>query len=177
MLTAKESVVHRIEGLESGANSYIPKPFHPDHLLIRIQKLLEEKELILKHFAQDSLVENLSTLPIENDEKEFIKKVIDLIRKNIDNENLQSLFIEKELGISNSQLYRKTKQIFSLTPGDLIRTIRIKHAAELLRKNVLTVSEICYLSGFNNRSYFYREFKKMYDITPKNYQLKYKSKY
>lgn len=177
MLTAKESVLHRIEGIESGANSYIPKPFHPDHLLIRIQKLLEEKELILKHFAQDSLVENLSTLPIENDEKEFIKKVIDLIRKNIDNENLQSLFIEKELGISNSQLYRKTKQIFSLTPGDLIRTIRIKHAAELLRKNVLTVSEICYLSGFNNRSYFYREFKKMYNITPKNYQLKYKSKY
>ncbi|EIA07829.1 two-component regulator propeller domain-containing protein [Flavobacterium frigoris] len=177
MLTAKESVLHRIEGIESGANSYIPKPFHPDHLLIRIQKLLEEKELILKHFAQDSLVENLSTLPIENEEKEFIKKVIELIRKNIDNENLQSLFIEKELGISNSQLYRKTKQIFSLTPGDLIRTIRLKHAAELLRKNVLTVSEICYLSGFNNRSYFYREFKKMYDITPKNYQLKYKPKH
>tara|TARA_R110000868_G_scaffold85301_6_gene240085 strand:+ start:64726 stop:68943 length:4218 start_codon:yes stop_codon:yes gene_type:complete len=177
MLTAKESVLHRIEGIESGANSYIPKPFHPDHLLIRIQKLLEEKELILKHFGQDNLVENLATLPIENEEKEFIKKVIDLIRKNIDNENLQSLFIEKELGISNSQLYRKTKQIFSLTPGDLIRTIRLKHAAELLRKNVLTVSEICYLSGFNNRSYFYREFKKMYDITPKNYQVKYKPKY
>jgi signal transduction histidine kinase/DNA-binding response OmpR family regulator/ligand-binding sensor domain-containing protein len=177
MLTAKESVLHRIEGIESGANSYIPKPFHPDHLLIRIEKLLEEKELILKHFAQDNLVENLATLPIESDEKEFIKNVIELIRKNIDNEKLQSLFIEKELGISNSQLYRKTKQIFGLTPGDLIRTIRLKHAAALLRKNVLTVSETCYLSGFNNRSYFYREFKKMYDTTPKNYQIKYKSKY
>ncbi|MGO4816899.1 hybrid sensor histidine kinase/response regulator transcription factor [Flavobacterium sp. W22_SRS_FP1] len=174
MLTAKESVLHRIEGIESGANSYIPKPFHPDHLLIRIQKLLEEKELILKHFAQDNLSENLSALPIEKKEKEFIKKVINLIRKNIDNENLQSLFIEKELGMSNSQLYRKIKQLFGFSPGDLIRTIRLKHAAELLRKNVLTVSEICYLSGFNNRSYFYREFKKMYDITPKNYQLKYK---
>jgi signal transduction histidine kinase/DNA-binding response OmpR family regulator/ligand-binding sensor domain-containing protein len=177
MLTAKESVLYRIEGIESGANSYIPKPFHPDHLLIRIQKLLEEKELILKHFAKDSLVENLATLPIEKEEKEFIKNFIELIRKNIDNENLQSLFIEKELGISNSQLYRKTKQIFDLSPGDLIRTIRLKHAAELLRKNILTVSEICYLSGFNNRSYFYREFKKMYDSTPKNYQLKHKSKY
>jgi signal transduction histidine kinase/DNA-binding response OmpR family regulator/ligand-binding sensor domain-containing protein len=177
MLTAKESVLYRIEGIESGANSYIPKPCHPDHLLIRIQKLLEEKELILKHFAKDSLVENLATLPIEKEEKEFIKNFIELIRKNIDNENLQSLFIEKELGISNSQLYRKTKQIFDLSPGDLIRTIRLKHAAELLRKNILTVSEICYLSGFNNRSYFYREFKKMYDSTPKNYQLKHKSKY
>ena len=176
MLTAKDSVIHRIEGLESGANSYIPKPFYPDHLLVRIQKLLEEKELILKHFSQDTLIENLTTLPINNDEKDFIKKVIELIRDNIDNENLQSLFIEKELGISNSQLYRKIKQIFNFTPSDLIRTIRLKHAAELLRKNVLTVSEVCYQSGFNNRSYFYREFKKVYNITPKNYQLKYKSK-
>jgi signal transduction histidine kinase/DNA-binding response OmpR family regulator/ligand-binding sensor domain-containing protein len=176
MLTAKDSVLHRIEGIESGANSYIPKPFHPDHLLIRIQKLLEEKELILKHFGQDTLIENLSTLPIDKEEKDFIKKVIELIRNNIDNENLQSLFIEKELGISNSQLYRKIKQIFGFTPGDLIRTIRLKYAAELLRKNVLTVSEVCYQSGFNNRSYFYREFNKMYNITPKNYQLKYISR-
>ncbi|MFV5697433.1 two-component regulator propeller domain-containing protein [Flavobacterium sp. ZT3R17] len=176
MLTAKDSVIHRIEGLESGANSYIPKPFYPDHLLVRIQKLLEEKELILKHFTQDTLVENLSALPINNEEKDFVKRVIELIRKNIDDENLQSLFIEKELGISNSQLYRKVKQIFGFTPGDLIRTIRLKFAAELLRKNVLTVSEVCYQSGFNNRSYFYREFKKMYNTTPKNYQLKYKSK-
>ncbi len=176
MLTAKDSVLHRIEGIESGANSYIPKPFHPDHLLIRIQKLLEEKELILKHFGQDTLIENLPNLSIDNEEKDFIKKVIELIRNNIDNENLQSAFIEKELGISNSQLYRKIKQIFGFTPGDLIRTIRLKYAAELLRKNVLTVSEVCYQSGFNNRSYFYREFNKMYTITPKNYQLKYIAK-
>ncbi|RTY87484.1 hybrid sensor histidine kinase/response regulator [Flavobacterium sp. GSP27] len=177
MLTAKDSVLQRIEGIESGANSYIPKPFHPDHLLIRIQKLLEEKEQIHKYFTQDTLIENLTNLPIEKEEKDFVKKVIELIRKNIDNENLQSLFIEKELGISSSQLYRKIKQIFGFTPGDLIRTIRLKHAAELLRKNVLTVSEVCYQSGFNNRSYFYREFKKMYDSTPKNYQFKYKAKY
>ena len=176
MLTAKDSIIHRIEGIESGANSYIPKPFYPDHLLVRIQKLLEEKELLSKHFSQDTLTENLATLPINTEEKDFIKKVIELIRNNIDNENLQSLFIEKELGISNSQLYRKIKQLFGFSPGDLIRTIRLKYAAELLRKNKLTVSEVCYKSGFNNRSYFYREFKKLYDQTPKNYQLKYKGK-
>jgi len=174
MLTAKDSVIHRIEGIESGANSYIAKPFYPDHLLIRIQKLLEEKELISRYFKQDILTENLPHLDINKEEKDFIKKVIELIRNNIDNENLQSLFIERELGISNSQLYRKTKQLFGFTPGDLIRTIRLKYAAELLRKNKLTVSEVCYQSGFNNRSYFYREFKKLYDLTPKNYQLKYK---
>lgn len=175
MLTAKSSIIHRIEGLESGANSYIPKPFYPDHILVRIQKLLEEKELMLKHLAKDTFVENLTSLPISNDEKDFIKKVIELIRHNIENENLHSLFIEEKLGISSSQLFRKIKQIFGLSPGDLIRTIRLKHAAELLRKSTLTVSEVCYKSGFNNRSYFYREFKKMYNITPKSYQIKYKS--
>lgn len=175
MLTAKDSVIHRIEGLESGANSYIPKPFYPDHLLVRIQKLLEEKELLLKHLTKDTLDEQFSNLSSNSEEKDFIKKVIELIHNNIDNENLQSLFIEKELGISTSKLYRKVKQIFGFTPGDLIRTIRLKHAAALLRKNNSTVSEVCYQSGFNNRSYFYREFNKMYNATPKNYQLKYKS--
>ncbi|WP_166964020.1 hybrid sensor histidine kinase/response regulator transcription factor [Yeosuana marina] len=172
MLTAKSSILHRIEGLESGANSYIPKPFHPEHILIRVKKLLQERELILKHLAQDTLIENIKDLEVHNDDKELLRNVIDLIRNNIENDNLQSSFIEEKLGISNSQLYRKIKQNFGFSPGDLIRTIRLQYAAELLKKSNFTVSEICYRSGFNNRSYFYREFKKMYDHTPKNYQIK-----
>ena len=171
MLTSKSSILHRIEGLASGANSYIPKPFHPDHILIRVQKLLEERELILKHLSQDTFIENIKDLQVHNDDKELLRNVTKLIRDNIDNKNLQSLFIEEQLGISNSQLYRKVKQNFGFSPGDLIRTIRLKYAAELLRKSDYTVSEICYQSGFNNRSYFYREFKKMYSSTPKDYQL------
>ncbi|WP_142786328.1 hybrid sensor histidine kinase/response regulator transcription factor [Changchengzhania lutea] len=172
MLTAKSSILHRIEGLESGANSYIPKPFHPDHILVRVQKLIEERELIIKHLSQDTFIENINNLQVHNDDKELLRNVINLIRDNIDNENMQSLFIEKKLGISNSQLYRKIKQNFGFSPADLIRTIRLKYAAELLRKSNCTVSQVSYRSGFNNRSYFYREFKKMYSSTPKNYQIK-----
>ncbi|PWK21600.1 hybrid sensor histidine kinase/response regulator transcription factor [Maribacter polysiphoniae] len=176
MLTASSSVTSRIKGLESGANSFIPKPFHPDHLMVRIEKLLEERELMFKHFNKDVYGDNLYDLPIGNEDKDFINKVIDIIRDNIDNDNLQSKLIEKELGISSSQLYRKIKKITGLSQGDLIRTTRLKHAADLLKKNTLTVSEVCYQSGFNNRSYFYREFNKMYNITPKNYQIKYSPK-
>ena len=175
LLTAKSSVIHRIEGIDSGANSYIPKPFYPEHLLVRIQKLLEEKELIENHFKKGSFDENLMSLPVEPDEKDFVQQLLDLIQSNINNEKLQSSFIEEKLGMSSSHLYRKIKQSFGFSPGDLIRTARLKHAAELLQKSNLTVSEVCYKSGFNNRSYFYREFKKMYDITPKNYQIKFKS--
>ncbi len=172
LLTAKSSISDRIEGLELGANSYIPKPFHPDHLLVRIKKLLEEKELILKHFTKGEFFQDFSNLTISDDDKRFTKTVVELIRKNIEVENLNSSYIEKELGMSNSQLYRKVKQIFGFSTGDLIRTIKIKYAAELLCKSPLTVSQICFQSGFNNRSYFYREFKKTYHITPKEYQLK-----
>lgn len=174
MLTVKSSILQRIEGLESGANSYIPKPFFPNHILVRVQKLIEERELILKYLGQDTFVENITELPVNNEEKELLRKVINLIRNNIENSSLQSSFIEDKLKISSSQLYRKIKQIFGFSPGDLIRTIRLKHAAELLRKSNFTVSEVCYQSGFNNRSYFYREFKKMYNTTPKNYQLQHK---
>ena len=171
MLTSKNSVNHSIEGLESGANSYIPKPFHPDYLQVKVQNLLEEKEFMLKHLSKESPMESLTNILEHDDQKVFMKKVLKIIHNNIENENLQSSLIEKELGISSSQFYRKIKYIYGFSPGDLIRTVRLKHAASLLRKNTLTVSEVCYQSGFNNRSYFYREFKKMYNITPKNYQL------
>ena len=173
LLTAKSSVIHRIEGIESGANSYIPKPFHPEHLEVRIKKLIEERERIARHFTEDSGNENISKLPIKDDEKKFIDKVIELIKQNIDNSDLQTTFLEKELCMSSSQFYRKLKQVSGLSPGDFIRTLRLKHAARLLRTTSLTVTEVFYQSGFNNRSYFYREFQKMYKLSPKKYQLNY----
>lgn len=175
MLTAKNSVVNRIEGIESGANSFISKPFYPEHLLIRVQKLIEEKEMLKNHFSKGSFIKNITSLSVGDKDKEFMQKVIELIQGNIESDNLQSLYLEKELGISSSHLYRKIKQLFGFAPGDLIRSIRLKHAAELLQKSSLTVSEVCYKCGFNNRSYFYREFKKKYQTTPKNYQIKYTS--
>ncbi|MFD2101333.1 AraC family transcriptional regulator [Flagellimonas iocasae] len=161
----------KIIGIESGANDYISKPFHPDYLMMRIQKLLEERERMLKHFSQGSLFEDLTALITQDDDKLFIEKLMGLIVSNMENDKLQSSFIEQELGMSSSQLYRKTKELLNFSPGDLIRTVRLRHASELLRKTNLTVTEVCYRSGFNNRSYFYREFKKLFHKTPKDYQL------
>ena len=176
LLTAKSSVIHRIEGLESGANSYIPKPFHPKHLEVRIEKLLEERERISRHFSRDSDMDDISKLPIPEEDKLFIEKVIKIITQNIDNPEMQATFLENELGMSSTHFYRKLKQISGLSPGDMIRTIRLKHAAELLRQTSMNVTEIFYQSGFNNRSYFYREFQKMYQLAPKQYQLKHNRK-
>lgn len=171
MLTAKDSIKNKLEGIDSGANDYISKPFHPDYLLLRVQKLLEERERIQEHFSQGSPFEDLVGLAEEGEDRIFIEKLIKLIQDNLNNEKLQSSFLEKELGISTSKLYRKTKELMGFSPGDLIRTMRLRHAAQLLQKSNLTVSEVCFRSGFNNRSYFHREFKKLYHKTPKDYQL------
>lgn len=176
LLTARSSVMHRIEGLESGANSYIPKPFHPRHLEVRIEKLLEERDRIYRHFTKDSDFQDISKLPIEETDKLFIEKVIQIITQNINNPDLQADLLEKESGMSSTNFYRKLKQISGLSPGDMIRTIRLKHAAELLRQTTMNVTEVFYESGFNNRSYFYREFQKMYQLPPKQYQLKHNKK-
>ncbi len=176
MLTARNSVQHRIEGIESGANSFISKPFYPAHLLARVKKLLEEKELIKAHFEKKSFIDDVGNVAVKSVDKDFMKKAMLLIQGNIKNEHLNSLFLEQELGMSSSHLYRKIKELFGFSPGDLIRTIKLKHAAELLKKSNLTVSEICYESGFNNRSYFYREFKKIYKTTPKSFQINHRYK-
>ena len=174
LLTAKSSVAHRIEGLESGANSYIPKPFHPQHLEVRIEKLLEERERIARYFQQDSGMESLAHLSVDEEDQQFIDKVMELIRQHISDEELQTTFLEKEMGMSSSQFYRKLKQISGMSPGDMIRSMRLKHAAHLLKTTSMTVTEVFYQSGFNNRSYFYREFQKMYQLPPKQFQLNFK---
>ncbi|BDW93658.1 hybrid sensor histidine kinase/response regulator [Flagellimonas marinaquae] len=174
LLTAKDAIKNKLEGIDSGANDYISKPFNPDYLLLRIQKLLEERDRIQEHFSKDSPFEDLIGLAKEDTDREFIEELITLVQENLDNENLQSSFLEKKMGLSTSMLYRKTKELMGFSPGDLIRTMRLRHAAQLLKKSSLTVSEVCFQTGFNNRSYFHREFKKLYQQTPKEYQLLHK---
>lgn len=174
LLTAKDSIKNKLEGIESGANDYISKPFRPDYLLLRIQKLLEEREHIEKHFSQGSTFEDLLGLATTEKDRVFMEELIAFVTQNLDSEKLQSGALAQEMGVSVTQLYRKTKELLGFSPGDLIRTLRLRHAAELLQKTDLTVSEVCFRSGFNNRSYFHREFKKMYQMTPKDYQLSHK---
>ncbi|MGD9555800.1 MAG: helix-turn-helix transcriptional regulator, partial [Mangrovibacterium sp.] len=132
-----------------------------------------ERDRIYRHFTMDPDFQDISRLPLEEPDKLFMGKLIRIISENVNNPDLQADMLEKELGMSSTNFYRKLKQISGLAPGDLIRTIRLKHAAGLLRQTTMNVTEVFYESGFNNRSYFYREFQKMYQLPPKQYQLKY----
>jgi AraC-like DNA-binding protein len=105
-----------------------------------------------------------------SDDKAFLVKLMAIIEENLDEPELNAVFIEKAFSLSKMQLYRKLKTMTGMTPGEFIKHTRLKHAAQLLASTHLSVSEIFYRTGFNNQSYFFREFKKRYNCAPNEYR-------
>jgi len=170
ILSAKGSIEHRTEGYESGADAYIAKPFHTNHLLVRIRKLFDYKQNLNSLFASNTSVDLAKATIMEGD-KNFLERLIHVIHENMDASDLNAVILEDALGVSKMQLYRKLKTITNMTPGEFVKHIRLKQAAYLLESTQLTVSEIFYQTGFNNQSYFFREFKKRYQCTPNEYRI------
>lgn len=170
MLSARGSIDHSIEGYESGADEYIAKPFHVKYLQVRVRKLLEYRQKLNEIFSSNSQID-LSKSDLPDADKEFISSLVGIIENHLDDVELNAAILEKDLGMSKMQLYRKLKTMTNMTPAEFIKHIRLKHAAHLLASTQLTVSEIFYRTGFNNQSYFYREFRKRYQCAPNEYRF------
>lgn len=171
LLSTKNSIENQIQGIEIGADVYLNKPFHPRHIEALIDRLLQRNEAIIKfnesHYAA---VEQYEGRLINKEDKILIDKVMKIIYDNVDNENLNIDFLANETALSKIQLYRKMKEVIDQTPTEYIRSIRLKYAEKLLKTTNKTVQEIMYSCGFNNKTYFYREFAKKYQKTPKEYR-------
>ena len=168
LLTAKAEIEDRIAGLKAGADSYIPKPFHPEHLKVRIEKLLQLRFFIKNHFSkQDGNLTLVKTIP-----DPFFQKLLSYIDENIDDETLSSETLCDKLAISKSSLYNKTKSVLGNTPHSLINQRRISKAATLLKSTTLTVSEIIDQTGFASRTHFYELFSKAFNCSPSDYRNK-----
>ena len=172
MLTAKAEIEDRILGLEVGADSYIPKPFHPRHLMIRVEKLISRSEQFRKTFSESEEHSDYSELLkglTPNDQK-IIKNLVEFIDQNFQIPDLNANILAQHLAMSKTQLYRKIKALTGLTPNGLINRLRLKKAAQILKSGQKTVSEVYYESGFNSRSYFYQTFKSAYGVPPGDYK-------
>jgi signal transduction histidine kinase/ligand-binding sensor domain-containing protein/DNA-binding response OmpR family regulator len=170
LLSARTAIEHKTEGYNCGADAYIAKPFQTEHLLVRIQKLLEYRSKMHKIFNRDSSVISIGLAnELNESDKSFIKRVTKVIEENIDSE-LDPEFLEKILNLSRMQLYRKVKVCSDMSPSELIRHIRLEKASAMLKNTDLTVSEIFYSTGFNNKTYFFREFKKRFNCSPNDYR-------
>ncbi len=168
LLTAKAEIEDRIVGLKAGADSYIPKPFHPEHLKVRIEKLLRLRSRIKDRIGKEESIPALA----QEIQDPFFQKMLLCIDENMDDETFSSENLCDKLAISKSSLYNKTKSLLGTTPHGLINQRRINKAAILLQSTSLTVSEIIDQTGFSSRTHFYDLFNKANGCSPSEYRNK-----
>ncbi|NDV60686.1 hybrid sensor histidine kinase/response regulator transcription factor [Bacteroides sp. 519] len=171
MLSAKNDIDAQVEGIESGAEVYITKPFHVKYLEKVIDGLLKRKEDLKEYYNSIySSVDVNEGRVIHKNDKEFFERLLHIIEENIENPDLSIEEISAQLSISSRQLYRKLKNITEKTPNDLIKEFRLNIAERLLITTNLSVDEIIYKSGFANRGNFFKVFSKHFGMTPKKYR-------
>jgi signal transduction histidine kinase/ligand-binding sensor domain-containing protein/DNA-binding response OmpR family regulator len=167
ILTSKSSQESQIEGMQSGADDFISKPFHADILELRVAKLLEAKERMRKSWHESVMNQDLQKAPVFEDE--FLSKATQIVIEHLDEADFDVEHLEQALDMSKMQLYRKLKMLTSLAGNEFIRSIRLQQARILLEKGSLNVSEVAYQVGFNDPAYFTRAFKKQYGFAPKTF--------
>jgi len=168
MLTAKTNVESRIEGLETGADDYLTKPFNMQELIARIQNLVAQRKALRERFSKDVEIGPKDISVTSADEK-FLNKAIGIIEENLDDCDFDVTAMTDHIGMSRMQLFRKLKALTNQTPSEFIRTIRLKRAASLIKQKFGNVAEITYEVGFNNLSYFAKCFKELYGKSPSEY--------
>lgn len=168
LLTAKASGESKIEGLETGADDYLTKPFSSKELFIRIKNLLEIRRKLREKFSKD--ISPKPEVPALNPlDDEFIQKAFSIVEKNLDNSEFDNETFSKEMFLSRMQLHRKLQAVTGQTPGDFMRTFRLKRAAQMLKENKLSVTQIAFEVGYNSPSQFTRAFTKQFNCTPSEY--------
>lgn len=168
LLTAHSSIEHQLEGIQSGADAYIMKPFSLKYLVARVFKLIEQREQLKKRFSNEYVLDGNLITSTDKD-KEFYN----LVNKILDEHISDSAFTVDKFAELTKQgrtiFYKKVKGITGLSPNELIKVRRLKNAAELLLKGELTVSEIAYKVGFEDPFYFSKCFKAQYKCSPSKY--------
>ena len=168
-LTAKNDIDSKINGLKVGAEAYIEKPFSFEYLKNQILSLLSNRKKEREAFSKRPFFP-VTNMQMSKEDEEFMNKVITVINENIADENFNVERMAEMLYMSRSSLLRKIKTLFSMSPLDFIRLIRLKRAAELIQEGKYRVGEICYMVGFNSHSYFSKLFCKQFGIMPKEFE-------
>ncbi len=171
LLTAKDELKDRQEGLNLGADQVIPKPFNIQLLISQVKRTIKNNDVRLKRFSLDNMEKLVHVR--ENRDASFIEEVERSIRDHIRDTNLNAGMISRDLGCSRTSLYDKIKGITGMSIGEYIQRIRLKQAIKLMLYEGVSVSEVYILVGFGSSSYMIRLFKKYYHTTPGEYVKNY----
>lgn len=168
LLTAQANPDAEIEGIESGADFYITKPFKWRHILAVIKNQLEAQAKLRQKFSQLPFVEP-ATLTTNSRDNVFLQKIVEVIEERITDPKLSVEELSREMAMSRSSLHKKLKSLTGQVPNEFIRIVRLKEAAKLLLQNQYNISEVGYMVGFNSHSYFSKCFVQQFKVTPSEF--------
>ena len=177
LLTAKNRDEDKLEGLETGADEYIVKPFNMDILRRKIINLINTHRLLqLKYGRNDVLEEQVEEVKMKTPDEKLLERVMSAINSHLNDSDLSVDMVAEEVGISRVHLHRKMKELTGQTPHDFIRNLRLKQAANLLANQGMNVTEVMYACGFSNSASFSTLFKKFYGVSPRDYMKEHYNK-
>ena len=170
LLTAKTREEDNLEGLETGADAYMTKPFHIEILRKTAANLIRSRERLRNTYTgQQTQGDKIQPIEVQSPDDKLMERIMRVINENLSNPNLTVEMITTEVGISRVHLHRKLKELTNQTTRDFIRNIRLKQAAELLSKKRYTIAEVADLTGFTNPNNFSTAFKDLYGMPPSMY--------
>lgn len=167
LLTAKVTQNQKLEGLETGADAYVTKPFNASILKVRVAKLIETRAQLKQRFNEQPIL--TKALEVTSVEAEFMQRLKEVLDTHLVNPGFTTDAFGKFMLMSRTQLHRKLKAIVGMTTSEFIRSQRMLLARDILKKQDISISETAYLVGFNSVSYFIKCFKKSYDETPSQF--------
>ena len=173
LLTARSSVVYEVNGLQTGADDYITKPFNPIIIKTRIHNILENRKKLREHYINRIRFEPDTEQVNEVDlDAVFIDKAIKLVNENLQNEDFGIEVMVNQLFMSQSTLYRKIKSLTGLSLTGFIRSVKLKKAAQLILQNDMKLSQVAYEVGFNDYKHFRKSFQQQFGCLPSDYRTK-----
>ena len=168
LLTAKNTLHSKIEGLEVGADAYIEKPFSFEHLMAQIANLINNRTIIKEYFARSPLT-HIKGIACSSADKNFLEQLNNIINDHIADMELDVDQLSRMMNISRPTLYRKINALSNLTPNELINLSRLKKAAELLAEGNYKINEVANMVGYSLQTNFSRDFHKQFGVTPSAY--------
>ncbi|MEE9572134.1 MAG: ATP-binding protein, partial [Candidatus Neomarinimicrobiota bacterium] len=174
LLTAKATGQDKIEGLETGADDYIMKPFDAKELQVRVKNLIEQRKRIVEHYRKKQVFD-ISDIDAASTDKKFLNRALEVITKHISDEEFNVDIFAKEIALSRVQLHRKLVALIGHPPGDFIRIVRLTKAAKLIRRNFGNISEIALEVGFSNPANFAKAFRVQFGVSPTEFRNKFES--